>query len=88
MSHVSFVGVFVAVQDARTDVVLLEHGVVRFNSLRTLFTEPDVKNLQLTYELLVLGEEKSQFLLLQCQCQVGLDDIGSYVVGVVFGHQT
>ena len=88
VAHIAFVGVGVPFLEQGTDVVFFDKRIVGLNLLYALLTEADVQHLQPSDILLVLGEEKRQLFLLQGQRQVGTDDVGADVIGVVVGHQT
>ena len=87
-AHVALVGILVASEQSGTYVFFLYDGVLRINLAEPFFAQTDVQNDQLAYELLVFGEQEGQFLQLQGEGDVGLDDVGPHVVGVVFGHQS
>ena len=63
-SHVAFVGKRIPMKHTRTDIVFVDHGILRFNFLHALLAQTDVEYAQLSDELLVLGKEEGQFLLL------------------------
>ena len=70
------------------DVTLFEQGVVGVYLVSTLLAESDVKHFQLSDELLVLCEEKREFLMLERKRHIGTDDIGADIVGIVLSHES
>ena len=88
MSHLPFVCKDVALEQYRTYVILVYAGIVRVGLFNALLTQLYVKSLQLAYKLLVLCKEEGQLGLLECQCQVGFNDVGSDIVGVVLCHKS
>ena len=88
VTHLAFVGKRVALQQAWAHVVLLQQRVVGINLLHALFAQSDIQHLQFADEYLVFGEQERQLWQLQCQRHIGTDNVGSYIVSVVFGHQS
>ena len=87
-AHIAFVGELISRKHPCPDVFLFEHHELGIHFADTFFAEADVENLQFADELLVLGEEECQFLLLEGKRHVSPDDIGTHVIGVVFGHES
>ena len=77
----------VAPEQSRTDVALFKHGVVGVNLGDALLAQPDVEHAEVADERLVLGKEHAQLLMLQRQCHVGSDDVRTYIICIVLGHQ-
>ena len=81
-------GKLVAVEHHGPDFRLFEHGELGVHLADSLFAEADVKNLEFADELLVFGEQEGELLLLKGEREVCLDDVGAYIISVVFGHET
>ena len=88
MPHVALVGKRTTRLNHLANVVLLQHRVVGIEFLDTLLAQSDVEHLQSAYIRLVLLKEEGELHVLQCQRQVGMDDIGTYIIGIVLRHQS
>ena len=88
ITHLTFVSKGVAWNKTAAYIVLFNDRIWSLYLLDTFLTETDIKYAQLSNELLVLRKEERQFRLLQGECQVSTNDIGSNVIGIVFSHQT
>ena len=87
-AHISFVGEFISRNHQRPDFRLFQYHELSIHLADALFAEADVENLQFTDELLVLRKKECQFLLLKRERHVSPDNVGTYVICVVFGHQS
>ena len=54
----------------------------------SFLAQADVQQAPFAYIGFVLGKEESQLGQLQAQGQVGADDVGCYIIGIVLTHQT
>ena len=75
-------------QQPLTDIAFLKKSIVGVDLLDTFLAQSDVENLEPSYEYLVLREEERQFLLLECECLISMNDVGTDVIGVVFRHES
>ena len=87
-AHGSLVGKVATGLHQQADVVLFENAEFAFRLLDEFRRESDIQYLQSSQVYLVVCQHHRQLLLLQGQRQVGTDDVGCDVVGVVFRHQT
>ena len=69
-------------------VVFLDNGVLRIQLPHTLLAQTDVEHAEVAYKLLILREEERQLDLLEGQCMVCTDDVGTHVVRIVLRHQS
>ena len=76
----------VAWKETTTDVVLFGDRIRGIYLLDAFLTKTDVEHTQLSCELLVFSKEERQLRLLQGECQVGMNDIGTDIIGIVLSH--
>ena len=88
IAHAALVGIAVAPHEQGTYLGFLDDVVLGVSLTDALGADSDVKHAQLTDIRLVLREEECELGLLQGERQVGLDDVGTDVVGVVLAHQS
>ena len=77
----------IAAEQAGTDVVLFDDGILAVYLLDAFLAQPDVEYAELTDDRLELWEQECQLGLLERQRMGGPDDVGADIVGVVLGHQ-
>ena len=88
VSHLAFVGEVVAWSEDVAQLAFLLNGVACVGVVDERLREAYVEHAQFAEILLTVGEHHAELLLLEGECEVGFDDVGSNVVGVVFGHQS
>ena len=72
----------------RTDVVLFKYSALALRVLDEFLGKTDIEYAHSAQILLVVSHQHSKFLLLQGKGQIGTDDIGVDIIGIVLGHQT
>ena len=88
MTHLTLVGKFASRTQPWTNVLLFDERELRVGAGNELLRKTDVEHANLAEIRLVVGQEHRQFQVAERQRQVGLDDVGTHVVGVVLGHQS
>ena len=70
------------------DIFFFEDAATALGALDELRRESDIEHLDSAQILLVVCHHHRQLLLLQGEGEVGTDNVGADVVGVVLAHQT
>ena len=87
-AHAALVGEVAARLQELADIFFFEDAATALGALDELWRESDIKYLDSAQVLLVVCHHHRQLLLLQGEGEVGTDDVGADVVGIVLAHQT
>ena len=87
IAHLALMGKRIAREHSRTNIVFAEQGVVGLYLVDAFLTQADVEYLHLSDIDLILWEQEGQLQLLECQRQVGADDVCPHVSGIVLCHE-
>ena len=87
-AHAALVGEVAARLQELADIFFFEDAATALGALNELWRESDIEHLDSAQILLVVCHHHRQLLLLQGEGEVGTDDVGADVVGIVLAHQT